>query len=44
MDGRRWEYEWVEGKMVGRVGERVVERDAMSGLLLEARMERCVKR
>ena len=44
MDGGRWEDEWVEGKMVGRVSERVVERDAVSGLLLEARMERCVKR
>ena len=43
MDGRR-EYEWVEGKMVGRVGERVVERDAVSDLLLEARMEGWVKR
>jgi len=40
MDGRRWEDEWVEGKMV----RRVVERDAVSGLLLEARMERWMKR
>ena len=27
MDGGRWEDEWVEGKMVGWMGERMVGRE-----------------